>query len=111
MGPDTSEHRRKTFDMAREIICGAHFGDSWENMHDKEFMVKTFNEHVEYVKRTVPQDRLLVVGLGDGWEPFCKFLGKEIPNVPYPNFNSTKEFKKLKFGDPNGKFETKIEAK
>lgn len=28
---------------------------------------------------------------GDGWEVLCNFLGKEIPNLPFPNFNKTRK--------------------
>jgi len=31
----------------------------------------------------------------DGWGPLCAFLGKPIPDVPYPNVNDTKSFQNL----------------
>ena len=36
----------------------------------------------------VPEDRLLEWRVGDGWEPLCKFLGKEIPDEPFPHVNA-----------------------
>lgn len=36
------------------------------------------------LKEIVPEDRLLIWNLKDGWEPLCKFLGKPIPNTPIP---------------------------
>lgn len=48
-----------------------------------------YRAHNEMVKRITPEDRLLVFRLDDGWEPLCKFLGKPIPNVPFPRVNET----------------------
>lgn len=39
------------------------------------------------MRKTVPRERLLEVELGSGWEPLCKFLGKRIPNQPFPHVN------------------------
>lgn len=25
----------------------------------------------------------------DGWEPLCEFLGKEVPDEPFPHLNAT----------------------
>lgn len=61
-------------------------------MRDKDAICKIFNEHVEYVKNKVPADRLLVLELGAGWEPLCAFLGKPVPDMPYPTPNSAEEF-------------------
>ncbi|KAI8332015.1 P-loop containing nucleoside triphosphate hydrolase protein [Chlamydoabsidia padenii] len=63
-------------------------------INDKEFLCRYFNDHIEEVKRTIPADRLLVYELGSGWEPLCKFLGKEIPDEPYPRTNDVESFKK-----------------
>ncbi|KAF4969035.1 hypothetical protein FSARC_3689 [Fusarium sarcochroum] len=32
----------------------------------------------------------------DGWEPLCKFLGKEVPNEPFPRLNEKKTFQIVK---------------
>lgn len=39
------------------------------------------------VKRSVPSKRLLVFSEDEGWEPLCKFLGKPVPDVPFPRGN------------------------
>ncbi|KAI0538902.1 hypothetical protein GGR58DRAFT_500688 [Xylaria digitata] len=54
-------------------------------------------EYEEYNARAmelVPADRLLVAKLEDGfgWEEICPFLGVDIPTVPYPRMNDTKQF-------------------
>jgi hypothetical protein len=39
------------------------------------------------IRGMVPKENLLEFKPGDGWEPLCKFLGKEIPDVEYPHAN------------------------
>lgn len=46
-------------------------------------------EHCDMIRGMVPPDRLLEWSIEDGWEPLCKFLGKEIPNEPFPHANAT----------------------
>ena len=36
--------------------------------------------------------RLGIHEAGDGWEPLCAFLGKPVPDQPYPSRNSASEF-------------------
>ncbi|KAI8632921.1 P-loop containing nucleoside triphosphate hydrolase protein [Xylariaceae sp. FL1651] len=43
--------------------------------------------HNEWVRSLVPKDRLLEMDLAGGWEPLCKFLGKPIPDEPFPRLN------------------------
>ena len=56
----------------------------------REESVKFYNDWVEEVKRTVPQDKLLVFSVKEGWEPLCKFLNVPIPDQPFPRSNDTK---------------------
>lgn len=48
-----------------------------------------YRHHYADVRVLVPKDRLLEYRIGDGWEPLCKFLGKEVPSVPFPHENDT----------------------
>ena len=34
-----------------------------------------------------PKGQLLVYNVKESWEPLCKFLGKEVPNIPFPHKN------------------------
>ncbi|TLD33747.1 hypothetical protein PspLS_00222 [Pyricularia sp. CBS 133598] len=47
--------------------------------------------HNVEVKESVGPERLLVFDLKDGWEPLCEFLGKDVPDVPFPVVNERKE--------------------
>jgi hypothetical protein len=82
------------FDMSRHVILEGLMEKDLEKIYDEAFMCRYFEEHIEKVKRTIPADRLLVYELGSGWEPLCKFLGKDIPNEPYPSTNNQDSFEK-----------------
>ena len=61
---------------------------------DRDHCISVYEANVAAVKEQVPEDRLLVHGLGDGWEPLCEHLGVPVPDVPYPSSNSTSDFQK-----------------
>jgi hypothetical protein len=44
------------------------------------------------VLQHVPAGKLLVFEPSQGWEPLCKFLGKPIPDQPFPRVNDTQQF-------------------
>jgi hypothetical protein len=71
------------------LIIGENtFGNDFREAH----MIDVFERHNEEVKRTIPADRLLVFEAREGWGPLCEFLGKPVPDMPYPKANSTDEF-------------------
>ncbi|KAI9496681.1 P-loop containing nucleoside triphosphate hydrolase protein [Zychaea mexicana] len=90
MAPSESAYMRRIFSMVSVIAMGGDIVDP-KRFSDKEAIRAKFEEHYNWVKRTVPEDRLLVLQLGEGWDRLCKFLGKPVPDVPYPRTNSTKE--------------------
>lgn len=49
--------------------------------------LEIYRKHNSLIIAHTPPDNLLRFDLKDGWEPLCAFLGKEIPNVPFPNVN------------------------
>lgn len=44
--------------------------------------------HIRHLLKDQPE-RLLEYKLGSGWEPLCEFLGKEVPEVPFPHVNES----------------------
>ena len=52
---------------------------------------KTYFAYYDEIRRIVPPESRLEYKLGDGWEPLCEFLGKEVPNVPFPRVNDREE--------------------
>lgn len=55
----------------------------------------SYNRHIEWLKETVPADRLVFLEVKDGWEPLCKALGKEIPDAPFPRINDSEAIDKF----------------
>lgn len=94
------QHFQKIYEMITAISTSGLFQD---RLDDEEFMKAVFTEHNERIKSIVPPERLLVMELGDGWEKLCHFLGKEIPDEPYPRGNSTEEFAAMREGFKTGK--------
>jgi hypothetical protein len=57
-----------------------------------EEMATAMERYHEEIQRDIPSDRLLVWSVTDGWEPLCEFLGKDVPDTPFPRLNDSKEF-------------------
>ncbi|KAF6827845.1 hypothetical protein CPLU01_08864 [Colletotrichum plurivorum] len=57
-------------------------------------LAKSYVEYLESVKALVPPERLLVLNLekGFGWEEICAFLGRDVPDEPYPRINAMADF-------------------
>ncbi|KAI9040346.1 sulfotransferase family protein [Aspergillus affinis] len=47
-----------------------------------------YEEHNAVVRGLVAQEQLLDWTVEDGWEPLCRFLGKEIPDEEFPSGNT-----------------------
>lgn len=47
----------------------------------------TYERYYRRVRYLVPPERRLEYRMGDGWEPLCEFLGKDVPDVPFPWVN------------------------
>lgn len=54
-----------------------------------------WNAHMAYLKRVVPEDKLVFFDVRDGWGPLCKALGKEVPDVEFPRINDSKAIDEL----------------
>lgn len=46
----------------------------------------------EKVQRNIPEERLLVWSVQEGWEPLCAFLEVDVPDAPFPRLNDSKMF-------------------
>lgn len=51
--------------------------------HPKDFIER----HNAWVRSQVPKEKLLEMDLAEGWGPLCKFLGKPVPDEPFPRAN------------------------
>ncbi|KAI6915239.1 hypothetical protein KC318_g207 [Hortaea werneckii] len=57
---------------------------------------RAYQHHYRDVREFVPKERLLEFRLEEGWGPLCEFLGREVPDVPFPHVNE-KESNRLAF--------------
>ena len=78
--------------MADEIVLQGTFEGKFE---DKRHAIEVFNRHNVEVQRLVPQERLLVYEVKEGWGPLCEFLGVEEPDTPFPRLNDAAEVQRL----------------
>lgn len=46
------------------------------------------------VVESLSSDKVLVFDVKEGWEPLCRFLGRAVPEDPFPHVNDTEVFRK-----------------
>ncbi len=61
-------------------------------LDDRADAIDVYEKNTADVQAAVTPERLLTYNIGDGWEPLCRFLGKPVPDTPFPRSNSTEEF-------------------
>lgn len=54
-----------------------------------------WDRHIEYLKKVVPEERLIWYDVKEGWEPLSKVLGKEVPDVEFSRINDGKAIEDL----------------
>lgn len=72
------------------VMLKASFGET--GLQDEAKVKKVYVAMHEEVRQMVPKDRLLEYKLGQGWEPLCDFLGKDVPTTAFPHINESAEF-------------------
>ena len=82
--------------MLHEVVVGHSFGGE---LGSREQLIRRYKEHVAEVIATVPDDRLLVWSVAEGWPRLCSFLGVGIPDEPFPRTNDRTEFARLFGGE------------
>jgi hypothetical protein len=55
-------------------------------------MAEAIGRYQERVQRNIPENRLLVWSVTEGWEPLCRFLEVDVPDTPFPRLNDSKMF-------------------
>jgi hypothetical protein len=60
------------------------------------FTVETYDRHIAWLKRVVPEEQLFFFAVKDGWEPLCKALDKPVPkDIPFPRINDGEAINRL----------------
>lgn len=75
--------------MSREVVWDGLFDGRFT---DRDHSLRIFNDHIEAVRGQLPANRLLVFEVAQGWKPLCEFLGKPVPDEPFPRRNRREEF-------------------
>lgn len=84
-----------TVRLADQLVWQDTFDGSFE---DKAHAMKVFEQSNERVSRRVPQERLLVFDVREGWAPLCEFLGVETPDTPFPYLNEARAMRRRLLG-------------
>ena len=53
---------------------------------------QVYLDHYRIIREATPPERLLNYRLDQGWEPLCEFLGKPVPDIPFPHSNDTQAY-------------------
>ena len=75
--------------LGLKLIAEGVFGG---RVDDRAHAIAVYEKNSADVQAAFTQDRLLTYTLGEGWEPLCRFLGKAVPDTPFPRSNSSEEF-------------------
>jgi len=79
--------------------CHRRWATGWMDSHGRHEMQEKAGQayrcHYALVRRVTPKSRLLEYQLGDGWGPLCEFLGKPVPDVPFPRVNDSEALQEL----------------
>jgi hypothetical protein len=91
--PVVADHQR----MTRALVIDRTFGGDLGRDH----VLAVLAAHEQDVIASVPADDLLVYDVAEGWEPLCEFLDVAVPDEPFPNTNTTADFRAMVGLDPS----------
>jgi hypothetical protein len=75
--------------IGARLIAEKVFGGRFD---DRAHAIAVYQKNIADVQAAFPPERLLTYELGSGWEPLCRFLGKPVPDVRYPQSNTAEQF-------------------
>lgn len=71
--------------VAKKTISDTHPG--WPDVYKKDILAG-YSANSQRVREVVPSERLLIQDHSQGWKLLAEFLGKDIPDKPYPHVNT-----------------------
>lgn len=83
--------QRQHWEMSTEVILKQCFD---MRLDDRKHCTSVFRAREVEVRATVPDDRLLVFDVREGWEPLCDFLDVPVPDEDFPRMNSKTEVRR-----------------
>jgi hypothetical protein len=75
--------------MMRSMWQRASLADKDSTLESMATAMEAYNQEVI---ASVPEERLLVWQIGDGWEPICEFMDLPVPSEPFPHINESAGF-------------------
>lgn len=93
-GSHETEHMNAIGELAYKTIFTQVFDG---RMSDREHAIGVFERHINDVQSSLPAERLLTFDIKQGWPPLCAFLGVDVPDIPFPRTNSSKEFVEMEW--------------
>jgi hypothetical protein len=76
------------FQLIERVIIGRALGGHT----DRDGILKAYRANEAAVRDLEAQGKALVFSVRDGWEPLCRFLGVDVPDVPFPKTNARADF-------------------
>lgn len=86
---ERDSHMRQWGELLQALRARA-FGDAV----GRDATIRVFQKRVAEVQATVSPDRLLIFDVQQGWAPLCAFLGRPVPDVPFPHVNDRETLKR-----------------
>ncbi len=90
-------HIRDILEAWNDLAGKATFGGK---LGDRETGLAAFRKRTEDVRAALPASRVLVFDVAEGWGPLCAFLGKDVPDEPFPHHNLRADFWEVLGGEP-----------
>jgi len=90
--PAADERLREYLELVRRLGRETFGG----RIDDKRHVISVFEEHNRAVREAVPEDRLLVYDVREGWKPLCDFLDVPVPReAEFPHLNDRAAFQAM----------------
>ena len=70
-----------------------YLGYNWKEENKEDYLYH-YRRHVEEVKRIVPEDKLLIFDVREGYVPLCNFLGVPVKEGSLPRLNDGSTFRR-----------------
>lgn len=69
-------------------------GAQWDTLYGEIHPTRhSYEKHLSWLRRVVPEEKLVFFDVKDGWGPLCRALGVEEPQaVPFPHVNDAEAF-------------------
>jgi hypothetical protein len=77
------------WDAMNEAIQSSRFPMSRDT---EQSAIRGFDLRNDRVRATVEPSRLVEWHLGDGWDPICEALGRQVPDEPFPHTNTREQW-------------------